>query len=150
MLRRSCLKSVLGTIVAASVAPRLLEPAGAAQPSSIRNTVPATLAEALKSGTSDAAVAFIGQHADAAIAATIADKSALLRLVAKDQRECATARSGREQAVLTLLQPSAASPTDLAVIVRGFGGAQRVQVVLPAIESKDLKAILGKAVGISN
>ena len=145
MLRRSCLKSVLGSIVAVTVLPGLLEPAAAAQPSGIRNAVPATLAEALASGTSNSAVAFVQQHTEAATAATIADRSSLLRLVAKDQRECATARPDREQAALTLLQPSVANPTELAAIVRGFGGAQRVEAVLPGIQSKDLKAILTKA-----
>ena len=149
MLRRSYLKSVLGTIVATSVVPGLFEPVRAAQPSGIRDGVPATLADALESGSSHSAAAFVLQHSDVAGAATLADKSALLRLVAKDQRECATARTDREHAALTLLQPSATNPADLAAIVRGFGGAQRVQAVLPGIQSKDLKAILTKALGVA-
>jgi hypothetical protein len=147
MSRRSHLKSMLGAIVAASVAPRLFEPAGAAEPSGLRETVPATLAEALNSGTSDSAAAFVLRHPDAATTATTADKAALLRLLAKDQRECATARPAREQAALTLLQPSAAKLDELAALVRGFGGAQRVQAVLPAIQSKELNKLLTQALG---
>jgi hypothetical protein len=149
MLRRSYLKSVLGTIVAASVAPRLLEPVSAAQPSGLRDTVPATLPEALNSGTSDAAVAFILQHTRVAAASTSADKAALLRLVASDQSGCAKFRPQREHAALMLLQPVAGSAADLTAIARGFGGAARVRALLPGIQSKELKTILVQTLDIA-
>jgi hypothetical protein len=145
MLRRSYLKSVLGAIVTTTLAPRLFESANAAQPPGARPAVPATVTEALKSGSSSAAAAFALEHGDAAAAATIADKSALLRLVAKDQAECAAARTDREKAALRLLEPSAGNAADLAAIIRGFGGPQRVQAIVPNIQSKELKAILTQA-----
>lgn len=153
MLRRSYLKSVLGTIVVASTARHgLFEPAPAAQPVGAAGVakVPATVAEALNSGSSDSTVAFIIQRTPTAIAAPTADKAALLRLVAGgDEQKCAKDRLDRERAALALLQPVADDKEALAAIARGFGGPMRIQALLPGIQSKELQAILTKQVGLT-
>jgi hypothetical protein len=152
MLRRSYLKSVLGTMVAASTARHgLFEWAHAAQaPGAHRESmVPTTVAEALGSGASDSGVTFILEYPRAAIAAPPADKAALLRLVARDQAMCDNkARPDRERAALTLLQPVASDAATLATIARGFRGAMRIQAILPGIESRELKAILVRAAAL--
>lgn len=145
MQRRTCLKAVLGTVVAAGVAPRgWSETPRAVEPAVTRRPVPATLAATLSSGTSDAAVAFVLQRPDLATTTAAPDKAALLRQVAKDREKCDRTRPERERAALTLLQ-SARDPAELASLAQGFGGAMRIDAILPGIQTKELQVLLLKA-----
>ncbi len=146
MLRRSYLLSMVGTIVATSVAPRSFgEAARAVERPVAGKFTPPTVASTLSTGTSDAAVAFVLQHADLATATAAPDKAALLRQVAKDQAKCDRNRADRERAALTLLQSVAANRAELANVARGFGGAMRIDAILPSIQTKELQVLLVQA-----
>jgi len=152
MLRRAYLKSVLGTVAVAGAALHgLFGTARAAQPAGSPGArrAPATVAEALSTRATDPAVAFILQQPKAAARASTADQAALLRLVAADKAKCDRSRADHERAALTVLQPAAGDAASLASIARGFGGARSIQPLLPGIQSKELKAILVKAVDLT-
>jgi hypothetical protein len=123
------------------VAPLLTRGAAVAAPSSV--------AESLSRGDGDTAVAFVLQNPREAVAATLADQAALLRLAARDRAKCDRSRADRELAALTLLQPIAGNAQALAAVTRDFGGSMRVRAILPAIESAPLRSILARAIEVS-
>jgi hypothetical protein len=150
MLRRKWLEFVMGAAGAAIVArDRLVDLAEAAELPVPQETIPTSVAAAIKSHKASAIASFVLTYPTRANAATAQEKGTMVYLLGVcptagmvwETQVLATEQQRIERAALQLLKTVERSPTDMAVVLKSVGGRTVVEQKIPQMKVLELKTM---------